>query len=96
MGKITVSVKLSEEQLKQTAMHALEYSINGLLLQFQLKYNVRITGIQLAENNNLRGVQIGWEETASGIRTDKQVQQLISQQASKQLAKITEKLANNG
>lgn len=77
-------------------MHALEYSINGLLLQFQLKYNVRITGIQLAENHNLRGVQIGWQETTSGIRTDEQVQQLINQQASKQLAKITEKLANNG
>lgn len=96
MGKITIPVTLSDEQLKQTALHALEYSINGLLLQFQLKYNVRITGIQLAENNNLRGVQIGWQETASGIRTDEQVQQLISQQASKQLAKITEKLANNG
>lgn len=96
MGKITVPVTLSDEQLKQTTIHALEYSINGLLLQFQLKYNVRITGIQLTENHNLRGVQIGWQETASGICTDEQVQQLIQQQAGKQLAKITEKLANNG
>lgn len=81
---------------KQTAIHALGYSINGLLLQFQLKYNVRITGIQLAENQNLRGVQIGWEETASGILTDAEVQQLISQQAKARMAKLTEKLANNG
>lgn len=89
-------VTISDEQIKQSAMHALEYSINGILLQMQLKYNVRITGIRLADNHDLRGVCIDWQETARGIRTDAEVQQLLSEQYSKQVLSITEKLGNNG
>lgn len=89
-------VTVSEQQLKEAAIHALEYSINGILLQVQLKYNVRITGIRLAEDGDLRGVRIEWQETASGILTDEDVQQRINEMRNAQLLSITEKLGGNG
>lgn len=79
MAKITIPVTLSEKQVKQAAMQALEYTLNGILLQVQLKYNIRIDGLTVAQSNDLRSVQVSWHETASGIRSDEEVQELLHQ-----------------
>lgn len=77
--------------LKQCAKGALEYGIANIIKQYELKFNVKVTSITLGEN----GVMVDWVVTARGIRTDAQVQQLLSEQCRKQMLSITEKLANN-
>ena len=103
MGVITHEVKLTDAEVKKTAVSALEYCLAQTLHQFELKYKVAITGIKPTVGNNatgylhnLLGVQLQWQETAEGIRTDEEVKQLLAEQVSQVRNSITEKLAGNG
>lgn len=105
--ELKFEVKLTDSEFKKTAVSALEYCLAQTLHQFELKYNVAITGIKPsveynAEGNNtqrtsdLKSVRLQWQETAEGIRTDEEVKQLLAQQVEKVRNSITDKLAGNG
>lgn len=94
MAEITVN--LTDKQVKQSAISGLEYSIASIIRQVELKFNVRITGLSMNESHCLRSVKIDWQETASGIRTQEEVQQLTAKVCEAEFERITNKLANNG
>lgn len=107
-GKLKFEVSLTDTDMKKTAVTALEYCLAQTLQQFELKYNVAITGIKLtegynAEDNNaaartgeLCDIQLKWQETCEGIRTDEEVRQLLAEQVAKVRSSITDKLTGNG
>ena len=75
------------------------------LKQFEIKHKVAITGIKLTVGysaysiavctSDLRGVQLQWQETGEGIRTDEEVRQLIADKVAQVRNSITDKLAGN-
>lgn len=107
-GKLEFKVTLTDAEMKKTAVNALEYCLAQTLQQFELKYNVAITGIKLAvgynaEGNNaaprtgnLNNVQLQWQETAECILTDEEVRRMLAEQVAKVRSSITDKLAGNG
>lgn len=106
--ELKFEVKLTDSEIKKTAVSALEYCLAQTLHQFELKYNVAITGIKHsveynAEGNNaahrtgnLNNVQLQWQETAEGILTDEEVRRMLAEQVEKVRSSITDKLAGNG
>ena len=105
MGTITHNVKLTDADIKKTAVSALEFCLEQTLKQFELKHKVDITGIKLTvgysadgiavRTGDLRGVQLQWQETGEGIRTDEEVRQLIADKVAQVRNNITDKLAGN-
>lgn len=108
MGTITHNVKLTDADIKKTAVSALEFCLEQTIKQFEIKHKVAITGIKLAvgynaEGNNaaprtgnLNNVQLQWQETAEGILTDEEVRRMLAEQVAKVRSSITDKLAGNG
>lgn len=47
MGTITHNVKLTDADIKKTAVSALEFCLEQTLKQFEIKHKVAITGIKL-------------------------------------------------
>ena len=100
-----IKVEIPDNMVKETAVKALEYSLQNLLKQYELKFKIRINGISLKQGygvgeytdqtGKLASVHIDWQETGAGIRTNSEVSELLEQAANKQLARITEKLAGN-
>lgn len=104
MEKLTF--ELPDNMVKETAVKALEYSLQNLLMQYELKFNIRIDSISLKrgygvgeyqhQTGRLASVHIGWQETGAGVRTNDEVRELLEKATGEQLARITEKLAGNG
>lgn len=106
--ELKFEVKLTDSEIKKTAVSALEYCLAQTLHKFELKYNVAITGIKPsveynADGNNaaprtgnLNNVQLQWQETAEGILTDEEVRRMLAEQVAKVRSSITDKLAGNG
>lgn len=74
--------------LKGCAMSALEYHIEHLLKQYEIRFNLQVTGVQLTA----KGVQISWQETAKGIRTQEEAQQEYTRQVTAGLQSIIDKV----
>ncbi|MCM1221290.1 MAG: hypothetical protein NC548_43105 [Lachnospiraceae bacterium] len=100
-----IEVPVPENMVKEAAVKALEYALQNLLAQYELKYKIRIEGIRLmqgyaagdnTQTGKLANVKIDWQETGSGIRSNEQVRELLEQVAHKEMARITNKLAGNG
>lgn len=75
--------------LKGCAMSTLEYHIEHLLKQYEIRFNLQVTGVQLTE----KGVQISWQETAKGIRTQEEIDALYKAQLKGMVASITKQIA---
>lgn len=86
------NIKLKTGDLKQLAKGALEYGIANIIRQYETKYNVKVNCITLGAN----GVKVDWVETASGIRTEEEVQAEYRKRLENMAASITEKLASYG
>lgn len=86
------NIKLRTGDLKQLAKGALEYGIANIIRQYETKYNVKVNCITLGAN----GVKVDWVETASGIRTQEEVQAEYRKRLENMAASITEKLASYG
>lgn len=100
-----MKIDLPESMVKEAAVKALEYALQNLLAQYELKYQIRIKAIHLmqgyaagdnTQTGKLANVKIDWQETGSGIRTNEQVRELLEQAAGKELQRLTNKLAGNG
>lgn len=74
--------------LKGCAMSTLEYHIEHLLKQYEIRFNLQVTGVQLTA----KGVQISWQETAKGIRTQEEAQQEYTRQVTAGLQSIIDKV----
>ncbi|WP_301745931.1 hypothetical protein [uncultured Duncaniella sp.] len=84
--------KFKTGDLKQLAKGALEYGIADIIRQYETKFNVKVNSITLGAN----GVTVDWIETASGIRTQEEVQAEYRKQLENMAASITEKMASYG
>lgn len=86
------NIKFKTGDLKHCAKGALEYGIASLIQQYEIKFNVKVNSVTLGEN----GVNVDWVETASGIRTQEEVDALYKDKLAAMVARITEKMAGYG
>lgn len=100
-----MQVEIPDHKVKELAVKALEFSLQNLLMQYEIKFKIAINGISLKQGygvgeysdqtGKLARVHIDWHETGAGVRSNSEISQLLEQATSKQLARITDKLAGN-
>lgn len=82
-------IKITTGKIKNCAKGALEYGIASLIKQYEIKFNVKVNTVTLGE----QGVKVDWQETASGIRTQEEIDALYKAQLEGMVASITKQIA---